>query len=85
MTIEETVKTLKAGDTVRLSWKEDEGSGWYSNKRKKTGVVRFDEGGFYVETAINPRVRESDLTSIAKILPPPTEGTASPADKQLVE
>jgi hypothetical protein len=60
----EQIEDFKEGDEVIMSWKEDEGGGGYSNKRKKRGTIHFDEMGMYVETHLNPKVRLSDITAI---------------------
>lgn len=81
------VEKFKEGDEVIVSWKEDEGGGWYSNKRKKKGIVHYEKGEMFVETVVNPRVRPSEMTAIRHTLnnevqsgakatgePSPTEG-----------
>lgn len=61
----------KEGDKVLVSWKENEGGGWYSNKRQKVGHVRkAPEGHLYIQTALNPNLSFQDLTSIKKFYDP---------------
>ncbi len=64
---------LLEDEEVQISWKEDEGQGWYSNKRQKKGIVGRDHIGFYVMTESNPRVRLSEMTALKRLATQPSE------------
>lgn len=74
------LKHLSVGDEVVVSWREDEGGGWYSNKRNKNGVIRETEGGEkYVSvnlyhTAPPVKVFEMDIKAVRLASAPLTKG-----------